>query len=207
MESGSFKDILNVLKRYPRWKVNLEIEAPSWKLLKSRDPETFLRFKQYLIDPSDKARIEIVSSSYAQPNCWNIGGESNIRQLIMGLDELHKFFPDYVVKTYSVQEPCWTSSLPSILRYLGYTGAVVKDPSTTNAGYTRGINKNTVYWTGPDGTSIPAVPRYQCEELHSDAWRMECYACPFRHVCSYSLKIRGLADCQAHEEVIIHHRC
>jgi len=176
MESGSFKDIVNTLERYPRWKVNLEIEAPSWKLLKSRDPETFLRIKQYLSFPSEKARIEIVSSSFAQPYCWNIGGESNIRQLTMGLDELHKFFPDYNVKTYSVQEPCWTSSLPSILRSLGYTGAVLKDPSTAYAGYTRGINESTVSWTGPDGTSIPAVPRYECEELHSDAWRTECYA-------------------------------
>jgi alpha-mannosidase len=153
----------------------LEIEPVSWGKLKSDDPETFYRLQQHLNKPGDSTRIEIVSSSFAQPYCWNIGGESNIRQLSMGLDELHKYFPKYSVTTYSVQEPCWTSSLPSILLSLGYTGAVLKDPNTAFAGYTKGVNASIIYWTGPDGASIPAVPRYQCENLDSDvAWRTDC---------------------------------
>jgi len=143
MPDGSFRDILNAMERYPRWKICLEIEPVSYGYLKSGDPETFTKLQRYLNDPDDRARIEIVSSSFAQPYCWNIGGESNIRQLTMGLESLHKSFPNYSVKSYSVQEPCWTSSLPAILRSLGYTGAVLKDPSTAWGGYARGINENT----------------------------------------------------------------
>ena len=192
MPLGSFSDILNALERYPRWKVSLEIEPVSWGKLKSCDPMAFYRLQQHLSKPDDSTRIEIVSSSFTQPYCWNIGGESNIRQLTMGLEELHKYFPKYSVTTYSVQEPCWTSSLPSILLSLGYTGAVLKDPNTAFAGYTKGINESIVNWTGPDGAAIPAVPRYQCEDLDSDvAWRTDCNSVnpQFVHQC-YSNEVK-----------------
>ena len=173
MPAGSFRDIVNGLERYPSWKISFDIEPLSWRYLKMRDPEIFLKVKGYLNDYSAKSRLEIVAPAYMQPYCWNISGESNIRQLVMGLDELHQSFPGYPVKTYAVQEPCWTSSLPQILMSLGFTQAVLKDPATAFGGYTRGINKSTIFWKGPDGTSIPAVPRYACENLNTDAWETE----------------------------------
>lgn len=173
MPKGSFRDIVTALDRYPSWKVSFEIEPLSWKYLKINDPEVFHRIKKYLDDHSVNSRLEIVSPAYMQPYCWNISGESNIRQLDMGLRELHQSFPGYPVRTYAVQEPCWTSSLPQILKSFGFTSAVLKDPATAFGGYTRGINKSTIFWKGPDGTSIPAVPRYKCEELNKDAWETE----------------------------------
>ncbi len=173
MPIGSFRDIVNGLERYPSWKISMDIEPASWIWLKQTDPEAFIKIKQYLSDYSADSRIEIVSPSYMQPYCWNINGESNIRQLVVGLEELYKSFPGYPVRTYAVQEPCWTSSLPQILSSLGFTHAVLKDPATAFGGYTRGINKSTVFWKGPDGTSISSVPRYQCENLNKDAWETE----------------------------------
>ncbi len=173
MPAGSWRDIVNGLERYPSWKISLDIEPVSWGYLKNSDPEIFLKLKQFLSDSTVNSRVEIVSPGYMQPYCWNISGESNIRQLVLGLEELHKSFPDYPVRTYAVQEPCWTSSLPQILNSLGFTHAVLKDPATAFGGYTRGINKSTIFWKGPDGTSIPSVPRYGCENLNPDAWETE----------------------------------
>jgi alpha-mannosidase len=173
MPPGSFRDIVSGLERYPSWKLSFDIEPVSWSYLKTTDPQTFFKLKDYLNDYSTNARLEIVSPGYMQSYCWNISGESNIRQLVMGLDELHKSFPGYPVRTYSVQEPCWTSSMPQILRSLGFTQAVLKDPCTAFGGYSRGVDKSILFWRGPDGTSIPAVPRYKCENLNPDAWETE----------------------------------
>ncbi len=173
MPPGSFRDIVSGLERYPSWKLSFDIEPVSWSYLKTTDPQTFFKLKKYLSDYSTDSRLEIVSPGYMQSYCWNISGESNIRQLVMGLDELHKSFPGYPVRTYSVQEPCWTSSMPQILRSLGFTQAVLKDPCTAFGGYSRGIDKSILFWRGPDGTSIPAVPRYKCENLNPDAWETE----------------------------------
>ena len=173
MPPGSFRDIVSGLERYPSWKLSFDIEPVSWSYLKTTDPQTFFKLKDYLSDYSTNSRLEIVSPGYMQSYCWNISGESNIRQLVMGLEELHNSFPGYPVRTYSVQEPCWTSSMPQILRSLGFTQAVLKDPCTAFGGYSRGVDKSILYWRGPDGTSIPAVPRYKCENLNPDAWETE----------------------------------
>jgi len=173
MPAGSFRDIVTGLERYPSWKLSFDIEPGSWNYLKTTDPETFFKIKHYLSDYSTDSRLELVSPGYMQPYCWNISGESNIRQLIKGLEEVHKAFPGYPVRTYSVQEPCWTSSLPQILKSLGFTQAVLKDPCTAFGGYTRGVDKSILFWRGPDGTKIAAVPRYNCENLNPDAWETE----------------------------------
>ena len=173
MPAGSWRDIVNGLERYPLWKISLDIEPVSWNYLKNSDPEIFLKVQRLLNDTTTNSRLEIVSPAYMQPYCWNISGESNIRQLVEGMAEVHKSFPGYPVRTYAVQEPCWTSSLPQILKSLGFTHAVLKDPATAFGGYTRGMNKSTVLWKGPDGTSISSVPRYLCENLNRDAWETE----------------------------------
>lgn len=172
MPLGSIRDILREMERKPGWKVSLEIEPFSWDPLRRRDPDAYRRLQQALQDQSPQGRLEIVSGSYAQPYCWAIGGESNIRQLLYGLALNQEHFPGVIIDTYAVQEPCWTSALPQILRSLGYVRASLKNPSTAWGGYTVGRDADVVHWVGPDGTSIPAVPRYACEEL-MECWRTE----------------------------------
>ena len=111
------------------------------------------------------ARVEMVNGMFSQPFGWAQGGESNIRQLLRGREEITQHFPNAVIETYAVQEPCWASCLPQLLRSLGFTAAVLKNPGTAWGGYSAGFDAETVSWVGPDGTSIAAVPRYACEEL------------------------------------------
>ena len=165
MPAGSWRDILNALREFPDWKLCLDIEPASWDVLKREDPQAYLELKSYLDKQPVDARIEMVSGTFGQPYGWANGGESNIRQITRGLEIIRAHFPRAVVETYAVQEPCWASCLPQILLSLGFRGAVLKNPSTAWGGYTSGFDADVVNWVGPDGSSIPAVPRYAVEEL------------------------------------------
>ena len=96
-------------------------------------------------------RIEIVSGVYGQAYMWNASGECNIRQIAYGLAELRAIFPDLVVDTYAVQEPCWTSCLPQILKSFGYRRAVLKNSTCWGGYYASTLDADLVNWTGPDG--------------------------------------------------------
>ncbi|HEV7214678.1 MAG TPA: hypothetical protein VGP33_06100 [Chloroflexota bacterium] len=165
MPLGAWRDILQMLRRTPDWKLALDIEPISWAVLRRTDPASYAELRDYLTDQTADARVEMVAASYAQPFCWAMSGESNIRHLVRGREIVREHFPGLRVDTYAVQEPCWTSALPQILRSLRYTRAVLRDASTAWAGYPTGVDAAIVDWVGPDGSSIPCVPRYACEAL------------------------------------------
>lgn len=165
MPAGSWRDILNTMRATPEWKISFDIEPASWDDLRREDPQAYREFRKLLDDGAVNARVEVVNGTFAQPFGWAQGGESNIRQLLRGREVIKQHFPNALIETYAVQEPCWASCLPQLLRSLGFTAAVLKDPGTAWGGYAAGFDAETVDWVGPDGTSIPAVPRYACEEL------------------------------------------
>lgn len=172
MPLGSWADVLSKMDQYPEWKIGLDIEPISWDVLKSTDPKSYRALQTYLKDNSSQARVEMLAGSYAQPFGWVIGGESNIRHLIRGKEIIQEHFPETLVDTYATQEPCWSSSFPQILLSLGYKRTVLKNPGTAWGGYASGNPHEIVLWVGPDGSSIPCVPRYECEEL-LNCWETE----------------------------------
>jgi len=156
------------LKKNPQWSINLEIEPETWDSASVEDPENFRMLRDYFEEEGRFGRMEFVNPAYAQPYCYNISGESIIRQFRYGMEKIRQYFPHAVFRTYSVEEPCFTSSLPQILSGFGFEYAVLRNPNTCWGGYTSAFGKDLVNWIGPDGTSIPAVPRYACEELSTD---------------------------------------
>lgn len=169
MPPSSLPNVLDGLDRFPHWKVSFEIEPYSWAIFEKSDPKSIERLRMHLKDQTPAGRIEFVSGAYGQTYAWNTNGECNIRQLLFGRAELHAVFPDLVVDTYAVQEPCWTSCLPQLLKSLGYRRAVLKN-STCWCGYhAPTFDADLIKWTGPDGTSLPTVPRYVCEKLSPPA--------------------------------------
>lgn len=172
MPPGAWRDIVTRLAADPRWKLCLDIEALSWQRLAQTDPQALARISHYLHGPAGSPRIEMVGGTFSQPYGWAVMGESNIRQLVRGLELIRKAFPGLPVDTYAMQEPCWASCLPQILNSLGFRYAVLKNPSTAWGGYSVGVDAESVNWVGPDGAAIPTVPRYACEEL-LDTWRTE----------------------------------
>ncbi len=129
MPEGSWQDILHALECWPEWKVSLEIEPESWEYLRRSDPGTYRRLRRFVSDSESVCRVEFISGSYAQPFCWAVNGESNIRQLLYGRKLLRRHFPDAVIDTYAVQEPCFTSALPQILTLMGYQRMSLKNPT------------------------------------------------------------------------------
>ena len=110
-----------------------------------------------------------------------------------GIAKINKHFPEVDFVTYSVEEPCFTSCLPQILKQFGFKYAVLKCPNTCWGGYTAAYGGELVNWVGPDGTAILTVPRYACEKLepgstwqttawgNSDAYLKDCRNAGIKH--------------------------
>lgn len=182
MPLGCWRDILRMLEDYPQWKLSLDVEPISWDDLKARDPVAYGQLWEMLKDQSIQARLEMVAGNYGQPYGWTVDGESCIRHLELGLRKIHEHFPWIQVQTYAVQEPCWTSALPQILNSFGFQRAVLKNPSTAWGGYCAGVDAEVCFWEGPDGTRIPTVPRYACEDL-LNTWETESVNGEVSFVC------------------------
>lgn len=159
--------MVDKLKEYPDWRINLELEPESWDTIKVRDSASYMAFREVMASPS--ARVEYVNPSYAQSYLWNISGESIIRQFYYGIKKLHGHFPSIRFTSYSSEEPCFTSALPQLLRSYGFKYASLKNPNTCWGGYTRAFGGEVVDWIGPDGSRIMTVPRYGMEALQPNS--------------------------------------
>lgn len=164
------------LEKHPDWAINLEIEPETWDTISVTDAENFKAFRAYFEKEGPSGRIEFVNPTWSQPYCYNISGESIIRQFHYGMAKTKEYFPTASFQTYAVEEPCFTSSLPQILQNFGFKYAVLRNPNTCWGGYTAAFGRDLVNWIGPDGTSIPAVPRYAVEELSTEStWQTESW--------------------------------
>lgn len=157
--------IVEQLNKHPNWNINLEIEPETWDRDLKLDVTGLTALKKFLSDTTVNGRIEYVNPAYGQPYMFNISGESIIRQFSYGMKTLRTHFPSLNFKTYSSEEPCFTSALPQILKSFGYQYASLKNPNTCWGGYTRAHGKELVNWVGPDGTAILTSPRYAIEAL------------------------------------------
>ncbi len=169
MPPASLRNVMDGLDKFPKWKVSFEIEPYSWAVFAKSDPEALERLRRFLADGTPQARVELVSAAYGQPYTWNISGESIIRHLVYGRQEIRAVFPDVNVDTYAVQEPCWTSCLPQVLKSLGYRRAVLKNSTCWGGYHAAMVDADMVRWVAPDGSEIPAVPRYASEALVAPA--------------------------------------
>src|SRR5690606_22277431 len=157
--------MVNQLLQHPDWKLNLEIEPVTWDWVKEVDPYGYQQFVALMQDQSSSGRMEYVNPAYGQAYLYNISGESIIRQFTYGMELLRKHFPTIRFDTYASEEPCFTSALPQILKGFGFKYASLKNPNTCWGGYTRAYGREAVNWLGPDGTTIPTIPRYAIEAL------------------------------------------
>lgn len=160
MPLGAMRTILDFLDKKPEWKVNLDIEPESWKLLKHRDPSSYNR----LLKQIEEGRVEIVGEMYSQPITCGLNGESIIRNLVYGRETLKANLGNVKVESYFSQEPTFTSCLPQILLSLGYKHVSLFN-STIFAGYSKGVNAPVVRWVGNDGSEILAIPSYPVNEI------------------------------------------
>lgn len=157
--------MVDLIADYPEWRMCLEIEPETWDTVAVQTPGDYERFRRIVANK----QVEFTNPTYAQPYCYNVSGESIIRQFAYGIKSIRSHFPEVEFVTYSVEEPCFTSSLPQILNQFGFKYAVLKCPNTCWGGYTAPYGGELVNWIGPDGSSILTVPRYACEELEKNS--------------------------------------
>lgn len=161
------KYMTDLLDRKSDWKMSIEIEPETWDSVKVVTPAAFERFKDEVVSGK---RVEITNPTYAQPYCYNISGESLIRQFEYGIRTLERLFPGVSFSSYAVEEPCFTSCLPQILRGFGMKYASIKNPNTCWGGYAAARGGEIVNWIGPDGSAVLASPRHAIEELGDKVW-------------------------------------
>lgn len=157
--------IVDQLRKHPQWRIGLEIEPETWDTVAVRTPEAYGAFADLLAE----GRMEYTNPTYAQPYCYNVEGESLIRQFAYGIRKLRSHFPGITFTTYAVEEPCYTTCLPAVLKGFGFKYATLKCPNTCWGGYMGAYGGQLVNWIGPDGTEIITVPRYGCEELEENS--------------------------------------
>lgn len=157
--------IVDQLEAHPEWRIGLEIEPETWDTVALRTPADYRRLQRI----AASERVEFTNPTYAQPYCYNISGESIIRQFAYGIAKIRSHFPDVEFRTYAVEEPCFTSALPQILRGFGFRYASLKCPNTCWGGYAAPHGGELVDWVGPDGSAILASPRYACEALQKNS--------------------------------------
>ena len=158
--------MMDLLDSNPEWRFCLEIEPETWDSVAVADPSGLARLKKALSGD----RVEYTNPTYAQPYCYNITGESLIRQFEYGMKTLDRVFPGIRYDSYAVEEPCFTSTLPQILKGFGIRYASIKNPNTTWGGYAAAHGGELVEWIAPDGSSVKASPRHQIEELGDKVW-------------------------------------
>ncbi len=164
--------LVDQLEAHPEWYIGLEIEPETWDTVKVKTPEAYLAFRKW----AQTDRVECTNPSYAQPYLYCISGESIIRQFQYGIEKTRHHFPDIIMSTYAVEEPCFSSCIPSVLSQLGFKYSVLKCPNTCWGGYSAPYGKELVNFIGPDGTSMLSVPRYECEGLEKESvWQTEAW--------------------------------
>ena len=166
--------IVSEMEKHPDWDVNLEIEPDTWDRVYQDDYKNFKKFKSLFQDQSASGRIEYTNPAYGQAYLFNISGESIISQFHYGIKKLKGYFPEMVFSTYSSEEPCFTSALPSILNAFDVQQASLKNPNTCWGGYVDAHGGELVNWIGSDGSQLLTVPRYEIEGLKANStWETE----------------------------------
>src|SRR5690606_4273459 len=72
---GQTAFMADMLKQYPDWSINLEVEPETWDAVKLRDPSAYEAFKKLFEDQSIRTgRIEYVNPTYAQSYLFGTSG-------------------------------------------------------------------------------------------------------------------------------------
>jgi hypothetical protein len=140
--------------RDDRFRITLDLDGWTYEDMAVRAPEAIWQMREAL----RLGRLEVVNGTYGQPLALSVSGESFIRQLFYGLEAIGRVLGAEVTVFYS-QEPAYFPQLPQILRGFGFRGVILRTQWAA-FGTDPACDAAVVRWQGPDGSTIPAVPRY-----------------------------------------------
>ena len=161
-----------MLDQHPEWKTGGQIEGWTWDWLAKNDPGFVAEARKWI--KKYAGRWEPAGGSYGQPYFTFISEESGIRQMLYGTRAIKEHLGyDNDIYIYSEHETM--PQLPQILAGMGYRGAFFRT-HMQYGGDGPARDADWVLWTGPDGSSIPAIPSYSgLEQCWGNMWLMTGY--------------------------------
>lgn len=143
------------LMRCPGYKMGINLGAQSYE----QNPRLARRIRSWL--RMFPGRVFVTGGDYAQVTACVRTGESNVRQLIVGCDTIRKTL-GVRVDTWTMSEPGNFAQLPQVLVDLGFKNALLRIHGPGQRGsLTTTVDAGCVWWEGPDGTRILAIPEYR----------------------------------------------
>ena len=113
-------------------------------------------------------RVDVTAGDYAQLTACVRGDEANLRQLTVGLETIQRVL-GVRPRIWTMSEPGNFAQLPQVLADLGYTGALLRIHGPGQGGSATTTSEHgVVWWEGPDGTRIAAIPEYEGDRLRKE---------------------------------------
>ena len=147
-------DAMEMVDREPHVKTNLEMDARCYEFMAEKFPEVTTRLAKYLA----AGKLELIGGSYSQPMGTTVGGESNIRQIVVGRETIRKAL-GYEVATMLHEEEFTHPQLPQLSALSGCKYASLAQVDTWGRAGCPRLDYNAIFWKGIDGTTILTVPK------------------------------------------------
>jgi alpha-mannosidase len=148
----SVRDMLR-LARESGARGNVNFDAAGYERLALEDPDALDELRRAVADGT----IEVVGGSYGQPYGLFHGGESNVRQRVLGARVVRRLLGVWP-KAFWEEEFDFFPQLPQILSGCGFEGACLFFQWTWHTPSVPEESAPLVMWEGLDGTQLPSVP-------------------------------------------------
>jgi len=148
------------LMRHPHYKMGINLGAQSYQ----QNPRLARRIREWL--RMFPGRVFITAGDYAQLTACVRTGESNLRQILVGLEVIRETLGARPT-VWTMSEPGNFAQLPQVLDDLGYAGALLRihGPGQGGGNPTTTAEAGVVRWIGPDGSEVVAIPEYAGDRL------------------------------------------
>ena len=149
----SIEDCLAMADYSPSVKSGINLDALAYAMVAESYPDIAERLKRYL----KEGKVEIIGGTYGQPMGSMVSGESNIRQLVVGQQTIHKALGVWV-SSFLEEEEFTHPQLPQLLKGAGFRFASTAQCNTWGKHGSPPLDLNIFQWCGLDGTCILATP-------------------------------------------------
>ena len=150
----SATDAMEMADRPPHAKTCINLDARAYEFLAECFPEVAQRLRRQLA----AGKVELIGGTYGQPMGTTIGGESNIRQIVLGREVIRQAL-GYEMVTFLEEEEFTHPQVPQLAALAGFRYASLAQLDTWGRAGCPPREFNVVTWKGIDGTTIPCVPK------------------------------------------------
>lgn len=150
---GSVEDMLEFCRQTGA-RGNVNFDAVGYERLAAQHPDAFFLLREAVRD----GHIEVVGASYGQPYGLFHGGESNIRQRVMGVHAVERLFGKRPI-TFWEEEFDFFPQLPQILARCGFEYGSLFFQWTWHTPHIPHEEEPAVWWVSPDGSRLFCATR------------------------------------------------